>query len=317
MLAPPFPTLPSGALLGGVIRALVFVVVVAPVAFSPARGSEPPERVVDGLESLFTFEALVKGVIPDRAGVGEAIDLRIDKPQGVRFHAGWMALDPPVVVASDGPATRLTQALRQAQQFSLEVWITPAETDQTGPARIVSLSLDTSKRSLSLVQDKGRYELRLRTSTTSDNGTPSTPTPDGSAAARRTHLVATRTPDGVVRLFLDGKEVATNTVAGDMNRWPDACRLVVGNEVGGDRPWRGEIALLALYSRALAADEIGRNLAAGPPQIAEGVSLPPPRAGTVGVVGDVLPMHGGARVFVSACGSDDLVAGRWARRNSK
>jgi TolB protein len=85
------------------------------------------------------------------------------------------------VIASDGPATRLTQALRQAQQFALEVWITPAEGEQTGPARIVSLSLDRSKRSLSLVQEKGRYELRLRTSTTSDNGTPATPSPDGTA----------------------------------------------------------------------------------------------------------------------------------------
>ena len=209
----------------------------------------------------------MKGVIPDRSGVGEAIDLRIDKPQEVRFHAGRMGLDRPVVVASEGPAIRLTQALRQAQQFSLEVWITPADPDQTGPARIVSLSL---------VQEKGRYELRLRTSATTDNGTPSTPAPDGSATAGETHVVATRTPDGVVRLFLDGREVATNTVAGDMNRWSDGCRLVVGNEVSGDRPWRGEIALLAFYSRALAADEIERNFAAGPPRIAEGVSLPPP-----------------------------------------
>lgn len=290
MPALPIPTPLRHALPGGVIRAIVLVGVIVPIALSPARAAGPPERVVDALQTLYTFEALVKGVIPDRAGVGEAIDLRIDEPRRVHFHAGRMVLDLPVVVASEGPATRLTQALRQAQQFSLEVWITPAEPDQTGPARIVSLSLDTSKRSLSLVQEKGRFELRLRTSTTSDNGTPSTPTPDGSAAARRTHVVATRTPDGVVRLFLDGKEVATNTVAGDMNRWPDDCRLVVGNEVGGDRPWRGEISLLALYSRALTAEEVGRNFAAGPPQFAEEVSLPPPRAGTVDVVRGVRPI---------------------------
>ena len=289
-----FSPLPRHATLWRVLQAVLLVGMIAPWALFtglPAtRAADPPERVVDGLQALYTFEALVKGVIPDRAGVGEGIDLRIDKPQGVRFHAGRMGLDLPVVVASDGPAARLTQALRQAQQFSLEVWITPAEPDQTGPARIVSLSLDTSKRSLSLVQDKGRYEVRLRTSTTSDNGTPSTPTPDGSAVVRRTHLVATRTPDGVVRIALDGKEVAQNTVAGDMNRWPDDCRLVVGNEVSGDRPWRGEIALLALYSRALTADEIGRNFAVGPPQIEEAVALPPAYFGAVDFVADVLPI---------------------------
>jgi hypothetical protein len=289
MPALPFPPLPRRALLGSAIRAAVFLGTIASIGFSRARADEPPERVVDGLQALYTFEALVNGVIPDRAGVGEGIDLRIDKPQGVRFQAGRMEIDLPVVIASDGPATRLTQALRQAQQFSLEVWITPADAEQTGPARIVSLSLDTSKRSLALVQEKGRYELRLRTSTTSDNGTPATPTPDGTAVPRPTHLVATRTPDGVVRLFLDGQEVATNTVAGDMNRWPDDCRLVVGNEVSGDRPWRGEIALVALYARALSADEIARNFAAGPPQIEEAASLPPGHSEKTDVVGELLP----------------------------
>jgi len=289
----PFPPLPRHALSGSSIRAVVLVGVLASIGFPRARAAEPPERVVDGLQSLYTFEAIVNGVIPDRAGVGEGIDLRIDKPQGVRFQGGRIGLDLPVVIASDGPATRLTQALRQAQQFSLEVWITPAEGEQAGPARIVSLSLDTSKRSLALVQEKGRYELRLRTSTTNDNGTPATPTPDGTAVHRPTHIVATRTPDGVVRLFLDGKEVATNTVAGDMNRWPDGCRLVVGNEVSGDRPWRGEIALVAIYARALSADEIARNFAAGPPQIEEAASLPPGQSEKIDVVGDLNPLFPG------------------------
>ena len=293
MPALPSPPLPRHALLGSSIRAAVLIGVIASIACSPARAAEPPERVIDGLQVLYTFEALVKGVFPDRAGVGEGIDLRLDKPQGVRFQAGRMGLDLPIVIASDGPATRLTQALRQAQQVSLEVWITPADAEQTGPARIVSLSLDRSKRSLSLVQEKGRYELRLRTSTTSDNGTPATPTPDGTAVHRPTHLVATRTPDGVVRLFLDGQEVATNTVAGDMNRWPDDCRLVVGNEVSGDRPWRGEIALVALYARALSADEIAQNFAAGPPQIEEAASLPPGQSESIDVVGERNPLFPG------------------------
>ena len=245
----------------------------------PLPAAEPAERVIDGLEALYTFEADVNGTIPDRSGVQPPIDLRIDRPQAVRFHAGCMAVSVPVSIASDGPATRITTRLRQAQQFSIEAWVTPAEPEQTGPARIVTLSLDAGKRSVTLAQDKGRYDLRLRTSTTSDNGTPSTPAPDGSAAPRRTHVVATRSPDGVVTLWLDGIPAATNTVAGDMNRWPDDCRLVVANEVGGERPWRGELALVAIYSRTLAPAEVERNFRAGPPSVAEAVRLPPPHAG--------------------------------------
>ncbi len=297
--------MPALAVPPSACRLLLHAALIAATIPSPLgariRAADPPQRVVDGLQALYTFEAIVKGAIPDRAGIGEGIDLRIDKPQGVRFHAGWMGLDQPVVVASEGPATRITQALRQSQQFSLEAWITPAEADQTGPARIVSLSLDTSKRSLSLVQDKGRFELRLRTSSTSDNGTPSTPTPDGSAVGRRTHVVATRTPDGVVRISLDGREVVQNTVAGDMNRWPDDCRLVIGNEISGDRPWRGEIALVALYAKALTADEIGCNFAAGPPQIEEGASLRSAHPGKVDVVRDLVPLGSSCRCGTRGC----------------
>ena len=93
MPALPFPPLPRHALLGSSIRAAVLVGVITSIAPSPTRGAEPPERVVDGLQVLYTFEALVKGVFPDRAGVGEGIDLRIDKPLGVRFQAGRMGLD--------------------------------------------------------------------------------------------------------------------------------------------------------------------------------------------------------------------------------
>jgi hypothetical protein len=83
MPALPFPPLPRHALFGSVIRAAVLVGVIASIGLSGARAAEPPERVVDGLQALYTFEAIVNGVIPDRAGVGEGIDLRIDKPQGV------------------------------------------------------------------------------------------------------------------------------------------------------------------------------------------------------------------------------------------
>ena len=268
--------------------------------------AEPVERVAEGLEALYTFEADVAGTIPDRSGVQPPVDLRIDKPQAVRFHAGRMALSAPVTVASDGPATRITSRLRQAQQFSIECWLEPSEPEQTGPARIVSLSLDTSKRAVTLAQDKGRYDLRLRTSSTSDNGTPSTPAPDGSAATRLTHVVATRTPDGVVTLWLDGREVATNTVAGDMNRWPDDCRLVVANEIGGERPWHGELALVAIYSRALSKEQVERNFRAGAPKPAEAVHLPPPHTGPVDFVADVLPI---LRERCFECHSADEEAG--------
>ena len=55
----------------------------------------------------------------------------------------------------------------------MEAWVTPAQEVQSGPARIVTLSQDHVNRNFTLGQEEDAYELRLRTTETSDNGLPS------------------------------------------------------------------------------------------------------------------------------------------------
>ena len=64
-------------------------------------------------------------------------------------------------------------AARASNALTLEAWVTPANTTQSGPARIVTLSATPQTRNFTLGQDGPAYNVRLRTTATDDNGNPS------------------------------------------------------------------------------------------------------------------------------------------------
>jgi hypothetical protein len=75
--------------------------------------------------------------------------------------------------------------------------------------------------------------------------------------------VYTRAADGVVRIYVDGVEVANAIVAGDLDNWAGNHRLGLANELTQDQPWLGELYLVAIYNRALTPDEVSQNYDAG------------------------------------------------------
>ena len=256
-----------------------------------ATAAEPSIRVTDGLQVLYTFDRIENGVIPDRSGVGEPLNLRIDQPQGVQFRAGRMIVNSSVNIASDGPAKKIIAAGRETNEITVEAWLKPLDVQQAGPARIVTLSKDTSQRDMTLGQDKGRFDVRLRTTSTDANGMPSTSGLDNSVTTNLTHVVFTRSTDGASQLFMDGKSIATKQVAGDFSNWNDEYRLSIANELTGDRPWLGELALVAVYSRALSVTEVAQNFSAGvPTSVNFAALLPPAHAGPVEFVKDIQPL---------------------------
>lgn len=84
--------------------------------------------------------------------------------------------DPGIMLSSTHwlhtatPATYLNQQIQQNAQLTLNLIVTPASLDQSGPARIVSLSADTSHRNFTLGQEGKNLVLRLRTPVTGNNG---------------------------------------------------------------------------------------------------------------------------------------------------
>lgn len=105
--------------------------------------------------------------------------------------------------------------------------------------------------------------MRLRTTTTNNNGQPSLTSAAGTARAEPQHVVYTRDASGVGRLYVNGALVVAGAVSGDLSNWNAGYPLALANELTGNRPWLGELDLVAVYDRALSADEVARNTAAG------------------------------------------------------
>jgi hypothetical protein len=90
---------------------------------------------------------------------------------------------------------------------------------------------------------------------------------------------------------VSGKLAAQAQVEGDLAGWSDDYRLILVNEHTNDRAWRGELHLIAVYSRALSAEEVSQNFAAGEPgRIDYAALLPPPAERAIDFVKDVQPI---------------------------
>lgn len=150
-----------------------------------------PQRA-DGLQALYTFDEGDGRVVHDRSGREPALNLSIDDPGAVRWLEEGLQVDSPALIATEKPAQRLVEAVRDSGAFSLEAWVTPARRGQGGPARIVTLSVDHSNRNFTLGQAEDAYQVRFRTTETSANGLPGVE----SGPEEESSIAAARSPEG-------------------------------------------------------------------------------------------------------------------------
>lgn len=242
---------------------LLLILVLASLSLAVLADDSDPTRVSEGLLAWYTFEPGQGDVIQDRSNVGGRLDLTIQKPASVNRSDGVLRVNSETVIRSERPATKIIDALKRSNAVTIEAWIRPENVKQKGPARVVSLSANASVRNFTLGQDGDRYDVRLRTTSTSENGTPSTAAPKKSASTSLAHVVFTRAADGKVRFFVNGEEVESKRVDGDFATWSEDFRLSLANESTGGRPWLGEIHLVAIYQRALDSREVVQNFQAG------------------------------------------------------
>ncbi|MCA9708170.1 MAG: LamG domain-containing protein [Myxococcales bacterium] len=233
-----------------------------------AESTGPPvERVTEGLLALYLFDEGEGTTVHDVSGVGSALDLTIEGPS-----FGWVGdgLRIEDAIARTGvPASKIINGCEATEEVTIEAWVTPLAADMEGPARIVTLSVDSTLRNFTLGQGVFQmpspiYVGRLRTSdgTGSDNGVPQLTT-GPLAAPVLTHLVYLRSIEGYDRLYVDGQLEAEGVRTGDFSTWSLGDELACGNELSLDRPWAGTLHLVAIYGRALTEAELGQNIDAG------------------------------------------------------
>ena len=220
------------------------------------------ERVQTGVLAAYDFASTEGAVVKDRSGVAPALDLRIDRPGNVRRQAGSVEIRNTAAIRSDKPPTKILNAVKRSNALTVEVWFQPANLTQEGPARLFTISGDTSNRNVTLGQEGPALQARLRTTRTSNNGMPAIETGRLLKTAL-THAVYTRDAAGKARLFVNGRLTKEQSTPGSISNWNGSYRLALGNEFSGDRAWRGTLYWVAVYGRSLSSTEVSQNFKAG------------------------------------------------------
>ena len=95
------------------------------------------------------------------AGPQATLEYRFDKipatlqaSSHTHFSENGLTLQKSTLLQSKEAPNNLTGALKKSNALSLSAWITPAKLNQSGPARIVTISKDSVNRNITLGQDQ-------------------------------------------------------------------------------------------------------------------------------------------------------------------
>ncbi len=212
----------------------------------------------------------------DTSGVGASINLSLLGSvnwvggYGLEFTGGRAQAD---TISSD----KIYTYLQDTGDYAIEAWVIPANVTQED-ANIVSYSGGDLARNFTLGQDMYNYESfnRIDAVIPAPNGEPVMSTGEDDeelAQASLQHVVINYDPldslgNGAGRsIYVNGQRVnnLTDTAAGlpIANVWDDTFAFILGNEISGNRPWMGQVKMVALHSRALAEPDIQQNFDLG------------------------------------------------------
>jgi hypothetical protein len=223
-------------------------------------------RVTTGLVAFYPFTEGSNTTVGDESNYGNPLNLQISgavswlgSGAGVNMNGGR--------IGTSVPASKIISALQSSNTSSFEIWALPANLVQDGPARMLSIGGDTDFQNFILGQDAAGFEVRLLHTGKDSKAHPRLTTTSGPAIAVQ-HVV--HTYDGITeRLFVDGVEhPQTVTVAGNYSNWDSTDLFNIGNEGNSERPFLGDIYLVAVYDRALDPSEVLQNYYAGPAGLA-------------------------------------------------
>ncbi len=176
------------------------------------------------------------------------------------FHVNDAATtgDPPgVTFAHNGmlrtkaPPPGFYAAFAAGGGLTVEARVTTASLDQSGPARIVTASSSPDDRNFTLAQEGADLVFRLRAGAADPNGVATQARVPAVFVPGREQRLAVSYDLATLAVWVDGSLRGTFPAAGDLSAWDPGYPLAVGNELTGDRPWRGTISAVTIHARAL------------------------------------------------------------------
>jgi hypothetical protein len=217
-------------------------------------------RVTAGLLALFTFDEGSGAVAKDTSGLAPALNLDLPA-SGTSWVPGALRFSGPSLAKSGAAATRIATRCATTNEVTVEAWLRYAALPDW--SRIVAMSTSNGIGNLALTSNAVTVGFDLRS--TSDPYVRSTKDVfDGGPPTRIVHLVAARDAAGAKRMYLDGEVIIDATQTGTFSNWEATLPLSVGNTPAMDRPFYGDVHLVAIYDHAFTLPEVRQNFAAGP-----------------------------------------------------
>ncbi|MCP4273416.1 MAG: LamG domain-containing protein [Gammaproteobacteria bacterium] len=202
----------------------------------------------------------------DTSGVNPAMDLSISGD--VDWVGGWgIRIIDGKAQASTSSSKKLHTLMAGSGEYTIEAWVIPGNVTQEGPARIISYSGGADSSNFMLGQTLYNYDFFNRSNNTDIIGSPALSTDDNAERlqAALQHVVLTYSPTTGRQIYINGEHTTDiDPVAGGvLSDWDDSFAFVLGNEVSGDRLWKGTFKMVALHNRVLNDDQIIDNFNAG------------------------------------------------------
>ncbi len=223
-------------------------------------------RYEENVIALYQFKTGQGSTAFDTSGVEPGMHLTLGG--STSWVGGWgIDITNGKAQASTTTSKKLHDLITATGEYTIEAWVVPANVSQEGPARIVSYSAGTAERNFTLGQTQYNYNFLHRSTSTGANGDPSLSTADADEDLQATlqHVVATYDPARGRRIYVNATYTGDSDTAagGSLIDWDDSFAFLLGNEVSSDRPWSGQLRLVAIHNRALTRQQIVQNFAAG------------------------------------------------------
>jgi len=253
-MAWPHPILARGRLVvkdrSGQIRTFVVDPAQLPPAARAALANAAPPRAAGPADWRPPADALVAW----RAGGGRrGLAGSLVAPSRARLDQGEATLTANGPIDTTTGAARLVgleeslpAAVKDLPSLRVELLLSTSSLDQSGPARILSVSRNSQGRNLTIGQQGAALHLRLRTAASDDNGLRFEKSfAEGQLAADSLHHLVLTIADGRATATLDGIPVLDTPMPGSFENWA-AMPILLGDEADGGRRWLGEIHAFSL-----------------------------------------------------------------------
>jgi hypothetical protein len=226
------------------------------------------KRVDDGLEIMYNFSEAEGNLIHDISHNPGNIDLHIEMELNTVWQQGQgLKVIDNTIIKTEESLEELVNILQLKGELTVEAWVKSSDVNQAGPASIISILNENNESIFSLGQTGNQafydYAVGFNSSVTGENGTLEIVSEENFVHPGFHHVIFTRDIDGIEKLYINGLENYSGTREGDLSSWDSGIRLVLANEITGNKPWMGTYYLVAIYSKALTYKEVVQNYHAG------------------------------------------------------